>query len=237
MLASTNHASGITRADGYADGLIPITRWITPANIPKRFTTQMYLYFMPLASSPTRPSSGSSVTGLDADAEAMIPKPTHDGGIEHTAARFLPATEWIEQARSGSIILFPPQLFLLHLLVPFLDAAADASSLTKMPFADASAPDVSELQRRRQKLREFVKTSDPPWGEKCISPVQLFRRKSDRRTVLGLDKPGQELEGSDRRGDLERVVLVDFRKEGPRNVEVAWRKDIFDQENANSGKL
>lgn len=48
--------------------------------------------------------------------------------------------------------------------------------------------------------------------------------------VLGLDKPGLELEGSGRRGDEERVVLVEFRKDGPRKVEVRWRREVFSEE-------
>lgn len=84
---------------------------------------------------------------------------------------------------------------------------------------------------------EFVKTGDPPWGEKCISPTGLLWKQSDGRGVLGLNKPGAELEGSGRRGDAERVVLVKFSKEGPRNVEVAWKKDILIGEREGKEKL
>lgn len=55
-------------------------------------------------------------------------------------------------------------------------------------------------------------------------------RKSDGRSVLGLDKPGPELVGSGRGGDGERVVLVRFSKEGPRDVEVRWRKEVLEEE-------
>lgn len=191
----------------------------------------MYLYFMPLPSSTGRPESViGSTTSTTINAEAVIPKPTHDGGLEHTAARFLPASEWIELARKGSIILFPPQLFLLHLIAPYLDDNAVKSS-------NKSPASVSELQERRQRLRDFVKTGNPPWGQMCISPVQLFRRNSDRRAVLWLEKPGYELEGSHRKGDSERVVLVNFKKEGPRDVEVRWRKAVFDEERRSETKL
>ncbi|TKA66619.1 hypothetical protein B0A49_07611 [Cryomyces minteri] len=184
------------------DGLIPFTRWITPPNLPKRFTTQMYLYFLPLSSpNSLGPLSGSAT-------EAVIPTPTPDGGIEHTAARFLPPSTWLNMANKGEIILFPPQYFLLHLISPFL-------SPENLP----NVIDHDELQRQRQALMEFVKTSSPPWGEKCISPLAVMKRKGDGRAVLGLDRPGLELENSDRKGDSERVVLVNFNKEGPRNVE------------------
>lgn len=52
----------------------------------------------------------------------------------------------------------------------------------------------------------------------------------DGRSVLGLDYPGPELEGSGRGGDGERVVLVRFKKEGPRDVEVRGRREVFDAE-------
>lgn len=84
---------------------------------------------------------------------------------------------------------------------------------------------------------EFVQTGDPPWGEKCISPTGIMFKEGDGRAVLALDKPGPELEGSERRGDAERVVLVKFRKEGPRELDVAWRKDILREERLSKERL
>ena len=149
----------------------------------------------------------------------MIPSPTSDGGKEHTTARFLPASKWLSLCRSGKIILFPPQFFLLHLLDPFL-CPGNVPNLT----------DVKELARQRERLMAFVKSGNPPWTEKCISPNAMLWKKSDGRAALSLDKPGLELEGSGRKGDDERVVIVQFGKEGPRNLEVAWKKDILEQE-------
>lgn len=63
-----------------------------------------------------------------------------------------------------------------------------------------------------------------------MSPEPLFTRKSDGRLVLGVDKPGLELKGSGRGGDFEKVVLVHFRKEGPRNVEVRQRTEVLREE-------
>ena len=204
------------------DGLIPFTRWITPTHIPKRFTTQMYIYFLPVA----KTGSTSTAGHLPVQSEALIPTPTSDGGIEHTAARFLPPSKWLSMSRAGEIILFPPQFFLLHLLSPFLS-----------PENVPTVLDPEELSRQREAVVDFVKSGDPPWGEKCMSPIGLFWKGSDGRAVLGLDKPGLELEGSGRRGDVERVVLVDFRKEGPREVEVAWKKDVFKEEREDKVKL
>lgn len=223
------------RAD--IDGLIPFTRWVTPTNLARRFTTQMYIYMLPLSrsSSDDALSTTSSETTSDADdagLETVIPKPTHDGGIEHTAARFLPPSTWMRLAQAGRIILFPPQFFLLHMLSPFLSPHNPSSAKTPVPSHD-------ELQRQRQAMLDFLRTSDPPWGEKCISPTALVlaggKRREDGRVVLGLDKPGPELDGK-RRGEVERVVLVEFKKEGPRRVEVGWRKDVL-AEGREDGKL
>lgn len=204
------------------DSLIPFTRWITPTNIPKRFTTQMYIYFLPVAKIGSTNAAGP----LPVQSEALIPTPTSDGGIEHTAARFLPPSKWLSMSRAGEIILFPPQFFLLHLLSPFLS-----------PENIPTVLDPGELARQREAVVDFVKSGDPPWGEKCMSPIGLFWKGSDGRAVLGLDKPGPELERSGRRGDPERVVLVEFRKEGPRKVEVAWKKDVFKGEREAKEKL
>ena len=57
-------------------------------------------------------------------------------------------------------------------------------------------------------------------------------RKSDGRSVLALDKPGLELDGSGRSGDPERVVLVRFSKEGPRDVDVRSRREVLEEERA-----
>lgn len=58
----------------------------------------------------------------------------------------------------------------------------------------------------------------------------------DGRSVLGLDHPGPELERSGRGGDGERVVLVRFRKEGPRDVEVRFRKEVLEEERRGKGE-
>ncbi|EKG13081.1 hypothetical protein MPH_09757 [Macrophomina phaseolina MS6] len=202
------------------DNLIPFTRWITPTNMPKRFTTQMYLYFMPL---PPAASAGTTAAteGLPLDTEAVIPVLTSDGGIEHQAARFLPAAAWVEQARAGDIILFPPQFFLLHLVARHLGGTSDGSRET--------------LQRQRDELSAFVREGG--WGDKCVSPSMSAKRKSDGRIMLGLDKPGPELERSGREGIRDYVVLVDFRKEGPRNVEVRLRSEVLAEERARTEKL
>lgn len=76
------------------------------------------------------------------------------------------------------------------------------------------------------------------WADKVMSPVGIMMRKSDGKSVLGLDKPGPELKDSGRRGDEARVVLVKFGKDGPRSVEVRPRKEVLEEERAaDSSKL
>lgn len=75
-----------------------------------------------------------------------------------------------------------------------------------------------------------------PWAEKVMSPLALMFRKSDGRSVLALDKPGPELKDGGRGGDYERVVLVKFSKEGPRDVEVRLRKEVLAEGRAFSEK-
>lgn len=169
-----------------------------------------------------------------ARSEAIIPTP--DGGAEITAARFDDASTWLEKQRNGEIVLFPPQCFLLHLLSQFMVG----------PPADSPSPSelVEHYRSQRERLRGFLNTvptaTEPralkhptaqiPWGEKTISPTTLGIRQSDKRAILGLDKPGPELNGSDKGGDWERVVLVRFSKGVATEVEVRGREEVLDEE-------
>ncbi|OAQ79429.1 NUDIX hydrolase domain-containingprotein [Purpureocillium lilacinum] len=198
-------------------GLVPFTRWITPVGgPPKRFTTQMYVYMLPI--SRTKVPS-----------EMFIP--TADGGVEHTAAQFAPATTWLERARQGSIIVFPPQYFLLHMLSRFLTGGT--ASLEEGPL---------HFTAQRKKLRAFLRrvptadtekgrahpTAAIAWADKVMCPYHFKITTPDGRVVLGLDKPGPELEGEeDRGGDWERVMLVKFGTGGAREVEVRLREDVL----------
>ncbi|KAJ5095691.1 hypothetical protein NUU61_005047 [Penicillium alfredii] len=200
------------------DQLIPFTRWVTPTNVPKRYTTQMYIYFMPLPLHVDKKLLDELPTQGERE---HLQIPTSDGGIEVTEARFLSASEWLRRAQSGEIILFPPQFLLLHLVSGFLD---------QEPHLDAS---VEEIQKRRAALVEFIHSGSPPWTHKCISP-KMLQMTEDGRTVLALDDAGPELKGSDRRGESERVVLVRFRKGSAREVAVGWKKDVMEEERARS---
>ncbi|CZT22115.1 related to NUDIX family hydrolase [Ramularia collo-cygni] len=208
------------RAD--LDGLVPFTRWITPTNVPKRFTTQMYIYFLPTSSDT--PLQGGS------EDEVKIPTPTTDGGLEHTTARFLPASAWCRLAQEGRVILFPPQFFLLHQIAQHFDdlaAPTDYASIKKESLSR------EELERRRKSLMEFVKGGTPPWTEKCISPIvspqRDGKRREDGRSILGLNRPGPELEAQNagRAGLQEECVLVEFQKDGPRRLAVISREEAI----------
>lgn len=199
------------------DDLVPFTRWITPPlNKGKRFTTQMYLGFMPL-SAPT----ASQIVDVHHQT------PTSDGGIEHTAATFAPAAEWLARQSRGEILLFPPQCFLLTMVAQVFaavpgDAGHEAQRAALLRFVRSGTEVVGGSGRARE-------TAAIPWTDKVMSPEVLFRRENDGKLVLGVDTPGLELKGSGRGGDYERVVLVDFTKQGPRDVEVRNREEIMNE--------
>ncbi|KAI1057808.1 hypothetical protein LB506_001073 [Fusarium annulatum] len=211
------------------DGLIPFTRWITPATNTKRFTTQMYLYMLPQSQS-------------DIPSEMLIPTP--DNGIEHTAALFAPAESFLARAATNSIILFPPQYFLLSLVARVFQNSKASSDGKGSPQITAQRENLLSFLNRvptaETEKGQAHRTAMIPWSEKVMSPHNLFIRQQDKRIVLGLDKPGPELRGSERGGDWEHVVLVNFGKGGPTNVEVRRREDALEEERkvkADSEKL
>lgn len=205
----------------HAENLIPWTRWITPRNLPKRFTTQMYLYFLPLSRDPISSSF-------------LVPTP--DDGVEHTAALFASPQTFLSQAAAGKIILFPPQYYLMSLLTKFLPAENAgygplhyASQRRKIVDFLGSVP-TAETEKGRGHP-----TARIPWAEKVMSPTSLFVRQADGRAVLGIDKPGADLQDEGRGGDWERVVLARFTKRGPVEVEVRDREEMFEEERGYQG--
>ncbi|EEA20902.1 NUDIX family hydrolase, putative [Talaromyces marneffei ATCC 18224] len=198
------------------DNLIPFTHWITPPNLPKRFSTQMYLYFLPIQDSSKASGEENTAQGLPEGGRQEVQVPTSDGGVEINEARFLPASNWLQQAQAGEIILYPPQFLLLSVTAQFLDQSPSTSSST-------------EKQARRKELLEFIHSGNPPWTDKFVCPRSL-QLLDDKRAVLALDHPGPELHGSGKKGDDERVIVVNFGKDGPRNVEVRWKKDVLKEE-------
>ena len=201
-------------------GLVPFTRWLTPADIPKRYSTQMYLYFLPVESG----------LGLGKQTQ-QIHIPTPDGGVEHTAAKFAWAGEWIEAALGGECVLFPPQFFLLSLVADFLKPPSDGKGEL----------DTAQLREQRRQLMDFVRGGDPPWGEKCISPNSI--KKSGDTLWMGLGDAGPELVGTARRGEMERVLRIELSGEvergrrTPRPKEVVMRKDLEAGKRGANGSL
>ena len=126
----------------------------------------------------------------------------------------------MELASENRIIMFPPQFFLLHLISPFLSAKGSGPA------------SYEERQAQRKALLEFVRGGNPPFAEQVISPVALppshGGKRADGRVALGLDKPGPELKGL-RKGEPDHCVLVEFKKEGPRRVEVRTRKSVLEE--------
>ncbi|EFQ99745.1 hypothetical protein MGYG_02758 [Nannizzia gypsea CBS 118893] len=188
--------------------LIPFSHWITPAKNARRFTTQMYIYFLPPANGT---SSDIAKPGLSSE-EAQVP--TSDGGVEITEAQFLPASEWLRRAKTDEVIMFPPQVLLLSFVAQFLERAGE-----KIPIPAA------ESTKRREELVRFIHSGTPAWSHKFISPRPLGSMP-DGRLIMDLNHPGQELDKTDKRGDPERVILVNFKKEGPREVEVRWLSEV-----------
>lgn len=216
--------------------LIPFTRWLTPANLAKRYSTQMYLYFLPLAPTAAAAAAASSEKAVaeegeeEEEEEGGLHFPTPDGGVEHTAASFKHASEWLDLALRREIVLFPPQFFLLSLIAGFLQ-----------PLPTSVRERQVLLRTQRQKLREWVeRDGDPPWRDKCISPNPIKREKG-KWLIMGMSDPGPEVESLGRKGDRERVLRVELDKETergrerPRPVEVCWRRDLFGEEGKGKG--
>ncbi|KAJ2895022.1 hypothetical protein MKZ38_006977 [Zalerion maritima] len=212
-------------AEPDVSSLIPFTRWITPMGVKKRFTTQMYLYLLPLT------------TAGAVEEEAILPTPDGDGGVEHTAATFAPAGTWLSKARRGEIILMPPQAYLLHLVHTLFHGPFDG-----LPY---SRP-LTDMQEQRARLLEWIDMTPTasgssgkegamiPWKDKIMSPVMSFRRTYDKKVVLALDGVARELK--ERKGDPDRVVLVNFEKGDARQVEVRMRDQVVREEKEGDGE-
>lgn len=210
----------------YVANLVPFTRWITPTNMPKRFTTQMYIYMLPI--------SNKSIPS-----EMLIPTP--DGGVEHTAAHFAAPQFFLARAADNAIILFPPQVYLLTLLARFLTGSTNDLEAGPVHYTAQRKKLVSFLRRRvTAETRKGKKhaTAGISWADKVINPYVILHRDKDDREVMALDKPGPELEEvGDRGGDWERVVLTRFGKGGPSSVEVRMREEVLKEEREGVPKL
>jgi hypothetical protein len=176
----------------------------SPSNVPKRFTTQMYVYFVHL-----KETNNPSIHATSDEVETLAPE-------------YRPAHAWLDAARSGEVILFPPQFILLWHASRYLDSQDNISSSSS----------AEEIVERRRRLYEFItsaKQGGPAWSDMFISPIGKGM-SGDGRSYLGLESPGPELKDSQLRGDTEYVVMVKFNKEGPRQLEVRKRAEVFEEE-------
>lgn len=200
-------------------GLIPFTRWLTPKSVKRRYTTQMYLYFLPLFDLPRPHLKNQS---------AQIP--TSDGGIEHTEAVFDYAEEWLRRSRAREIVLFPPQVYLLTLIAHHLKPLEPSHREL-----DASDQRIA-LDEQRVRLMEMIQDEeeDPSWGKKCISPRPLHR--DDKMVTMALDYAGDEVQEANRRGDLTRVMMWGLEKSGPADVELRKRSEVEQKNKSRAGR-
>ena len=179
------------------EGLVPFTRWITPAGLPRRFTTQMYLYFLPVR------------VGGKVD---EVKVPTSDGGIEHTTAEFRSPEAWLKLARKGEVELYPPQFLLLSLVAKFLQSSGDGVS-------------IKELKKQREDLLEFVRKGN--WGERCVSPRAVHRPGGKKMVFVfdfsGKEVKNEGRTGIDE--FVMRVEMK--KEGGVRALEVLRREDVF----------
>ena len=196
------------------DNLIPFTRWITPPHGPARFTTQMYLYLLPLESRTKQ--------------NRIVHSPSHDGGKEHTEATFADPSSWLAR---NDLILISPQYYLLAMLGKFFKGTPDGER--------RSGP---EYYAERRELVVFLRatptgpsnhwTSMIPWAEKIICPTGHGELRADGRATIMLDGPGPELAGTSAGGDWDRVILANRPGRSPADNELVWRRDAFDKDDA-----
>ena len=219
------------------DGLIPFTRWITPLENRRRFTTQMYLYMLPISTMRRDPVMVPITTAEPKPVEMDALIPTPDGGVEHTAAVFDYPAKFLRTHRLSQATLYPPQYYLLDLVSKFFTGPPSPD-----PLAPSESPSQSVMeayyQDQRERLLNFIHkvptastpfadqhpTSQIPWAQKVMSPKKIGIAR-DERTVLAVDRPGPELKGTDRGGDYERVMLARLGM-GTADIEVRPREQI-----------
>jgi hypothetical protein len=160
----------------------------------------MYLYFLPL--------------------DVTNPLPSHDGGIEHTAAEFDTVPTWIAKAFKGDIVMYEPQAYLIHVVGQFLNGGSDYEAQRRALCAFATSPPTGPDGRPSTGPAAHI-----PWADKVMCPYVAYSDDTGR-AVLAVESPGPELADSGRGGDYDRVVLVRSWDQMPREVDVKWRKDV-----------
>ncbi|KAI0204664.1 hypothetical protein F4808DRAFT_352160 [Astrocystis sublimbata] len=218
------------------ENLLPFTRWLTPASriAERRFSTQFYLYML-----PQETSSDPALSALQNEAQF----PTPDDGFEITSAEFDDVVTWLKKEARGEVMLFPPQYFLLYVLSTYLRGAPADGDLDSEEMR-------SHYEGQREELLTFYKTTPTtmrrlphrtaliPWAQKVICPqiIESFEKEGVGRVwKLALEHPGPELKTTDRGGD-ERVMMIRFTPEGPRDLEVLFQSDSYGKDSPQGAK-
>ena len=190
----------------------------------------MYLYFLPLDAGAETAKAGDVSPSL---AEGNKNKSNNHGAsadqTEVTEAEFATAAAWVQRARDGDIILFPPQLYILSLLAPLLAGQAGSYAAERQAVADL----VHGGPAPGEDPATFV-----PWADRVISPRLVGKLPDDNnnnnnnnkpgRAVMTLEYPGPELKNAGRAGDAYRVVVVGNMPPGPpRDLELLLRADVL----------
>lgn len=169
--------------------LIPFTKWITPKTMARRFETHMFLYFIP----ESNPSAPETVGGRTRQL------PTDDGGIEIVSTRFMAPQLALDAAKRDEIVLFPPQFYLISMLLPFLEQSAGLED------------HVAKLRRKR-----LVRFAKGDFGKMTVEP-HVLRKLSDRRVLMGLGP----------NGDKDSFVIVQIAEKGePRGLKLLRKHDV-----------
>ncbi|RVD87012.1 uncharacterized protein DFL_005261 [Arthrobotrys flagrans] len=164
------------------EGLIPFTTWITPPTMKKRYETHMFLGFLPLSS-----SVDSSSTQL----------PTSDGGLETASTTFMTASEILTGLKQNSIILFPPQAYLVTRLAKFLND-----------------PTLG-VEGQRERIKRWIEEEGV--GSYVFEPRPEGKTKDGKRLILGYGP----------RGDVNRKSVLKFGKGGmPADLEIVEAGEV-----------
>lgn len=146
------------------------------------------------------------------------PDTAHDGGLEHTEAEWADIDTWVERAHQGTVMLYEPQAFPLHVMAPFFPSG---------PNRDYAA--------ERRAFLDFVHTvptgdsghftTQIPWADKIMCPY-VEGSVEDGRVIISCEHPGPEIGEDERRGgDYDRMVMINTWTQNPRNAEMILRKD------------
>jgi hypothetical protein len=178
-----------------ADSLIPFTRWISPLvpsrrrpKIPRRHTTQVYIYMMPFddpsLQRTSRQESWEVVTKMETYFNHV---PQID--VERIRARFQGVSHWLNRAEINTALLYPQQVYLLTLLEeqffpnykrtfrldpePGVSVTAVRETRKNERPPDATAQ-LTSRQAERNRLMQFI-------DQEPTAPSKSLKRQASKR--------------------------------------------------------